>query len=253
MAGTMSGERRNHIIQQLLLNKRISAKELAEKFNVSTETIRKDLIRLEKEGLAKKGYGGAVAANAIFEVGFMEKMASHPAEKAMIAQRAAGFARPGFVILLDNGSTTYEVAKQLALLDEITVYTNSIRAAQLLADAKRRVVVLGGEIREASQAVVGGWAEKQLAEIRADVAFLGTSGFRDRGGPCVENLPESAIKKAMIAGARRTVVVADSSKADQDATVRFAAWRDIDALVSDKNFPKVEVARLGKLTEVVLA
>ncbi len=253
MATLLIEERRHRIAQQLLLDKRISAKELAQEFNVSTETIRKDLLHLEKEGIAKKGYGGAVVANELLELGFMEKAASHPAEKAAIGRRAAELVADGSVVFLDSGSTTLEVAKQLTLRKDITVFTNSLKAAQVLTDAGVRTCILGGEIKPTSKAVIGGWAERQLAEIQADIAFLGTSGFRHRDGPCIENLSESDIKKAMIARSYRTVVVADGSKASEDAMVCFAPWRDIDVLVTDAGMPEAERLRLGGMTEVVLA
>lgn len=253
MASVMTEERRNHIVQQLLLNKRISVKEIAHKFGVSTETIRKDLIRLENDGIAKKGYGGAVVASELMELGFMEKAASHPAEKAAIAQKAVEFVRDGSVVFLDSGSTAFEVARQLSLRKDIAVFTNSLKAAQVLSDARVRVCILGGEVKTTSNAVVGGWAARQLAEIKADIAFVGTSGFRDRGGPCIESLPESDIKKAMIANAYQTIVVSDSSKAREDAMVQFAAWRDVHALVTDKRLAREDASRLGKLTTVVLA
>lgn len=253
MAGTSTKERRNHIAQQLLLNKRISAKELSEGFGVSTETIRKDLIHLEKNGLAKKKYGGAIVANELLELGFMEKASSHPLEKAIIAQRAAEFADEGAVVFLDAGSTTLEVAKQLALKKNLFVFTNSLHAAQVLTDMRARVCILGGEIKNTSRAAVGGWALKQIGEVRADVAFLGTSGFDGADGPYVESLPESEIKKAMMAASRQSVLVADSSKTGVGAMIKYAEWSDFRAVVTDRNLPEASARAMRDKTEVILA
>jgi DeoR/GlpR family transcriptional regulator of sugar metabolism len=253
MAGPSTEERRHFITQHLLLAKRISARDIAEKFGVSAETVRKDLIRLEKNGLARKSYGGAVVVNESLELGFVEKAARNPSEKAAIAQKAAGFVRDGAVVFLDAGSTVLEVAKQLVLKKGIAVFTNSLKAAQALSDARVRVCIVGGEIKPTSRAAVGGWALRQLSEIRADVAFLGASGFRGRNGPCIENLPESEIKKAMVANAYQSVLVADGSKANQDAMVEYAVWRDFRAVVTDATMPKETLRRIREHTEVVVA
>lgn len=253
MPNPLTEERRNYITQQLLMNRTIKARELADKFGVSTETIRRDLLRLEETGLAKKGYGGAVIANELMEAGFVEKAVLHPMEKTAIAAKAAEFVEDGAVIFLDSGSTVFELAKHLVLKKDIVVFTNSLQAAQFLSDTKVRTHLVGGEVKTTSKAVVGGWALRQLAEIRASVAFLGTSGFKGRDGPCIESLRESEVKQAMLRNAYRAVVVADSSKAGIDAMIQYARWDDVHALVTDRNLHETVLASLLDKTNVVIA
>ena len=248
----LTQERRNKIVQKLMLDGKLNANELARIFSVSAETIRKDLIYLEKQGLAKKGYGGAVITNELLEHSFIEKSVEHPAEKAGIAQRAADMVGDGAVIILDSGSTVLKMVKFLTLKKGITVFTNSLRAAQQLSDFNIKVYLPGGEVRNTSNALVGGWATRAFGEIKADMAFMGTSGFKGRSGPCVENFPETEVKKAMIASAHKAVVLADSSKAELDAMIQFARWEDINTLITDKGIPKDHALQLERKTNLII-
>ncbi len=227
-------ERRNAIAEQLVASGKVSASELAGQYGVSMETVRKDMIWLEKNGLARKGYGGAVAATAITERTFLEKSICYKHEKARIATKAMELVQDGDVVLLDSGSTVLCVAKQLVLKQDITVFTNSLRAAQHLIDYGIKVYVLGGEVRNTSNALTGGWALRALGEIKADIAILGTSGIKGRGGPCVESLEESEIKRAMMKAAHKTAVIADASKGDCDALIQFASWEDVDFFITEE-------------------
>ena len=231
-------ERRNAIAEQLVSSGKVSASELADQYGVSMETVRKDMIWLEQNGLARKGYGGAVAATSITERTFLEKSICHKQEKARIAKKAIELVQDGDVVLLDSGSTVLSVAKQLVLKRDITVFTNSLRAAQHVIDYGMKVYVLGGEVRNTSNALIGGWALRALGEIKADIAILGTSGVKGRSGPCVESMEESEIKRAMMKAARKTAIIADASKGDCDALVQFAAWEDVDFFITEETMDK---------------
>jgi DeoR family fructose operon transcriptional repressor len=128
-----------------------------------------------------------------------------------------------------------------------------MRIAQLLSDSGARVHMLGGTVRNTSNAVVGPWAVKALAEIKAGIAFLGTSGFLQRGGPCIENYDESEVKKAMIASAGRAVLLADAGKASGSAMIQFAAWSDFDLFITDKTMAPHTLRALRNELEVALA
>lgn len=249
----LTQERRNEIAQKLLLDGKVSASALAEEYGVSAETIRKDMIYLEENGIAKKGYGGAVVATELMEPSFLEKSVKHQDKKAAIAGKAAELVADGSTVLLDNGSTVLAIAKQLILKKDITVFTNSIKVAQVLIDSGVKVYLLGGEMRHTSNAVVGSWTLRALAEIRADIAFLGTSGFMGRKGPCIENFQESDVKQAMMKSANRVIVVADSSKASSNSMIQFGTWEEMDALVTDSDIDPAVIKELEKKTEIILA
>jgi len=253
MNNTMISERRQFIETKLLAEGKIKIAELAELFNVSSETIRKDLLFLEEKGIAKKGYGGAVVVNELLEPSFKEKSSKYQDEKTSIAKAAMDFLSDGMVVLMDAGSTIYTLAKMMALKKNLTVFTNSPKSAQVLDDYKIKTYLVGGEIRNNSNALVGGWALRAIAEIKADIAILGTSGFSEREGPCVENFEECEIKKAMIKSANKVVIVGDSSKAKTHSMIEYAKWRDVDAFVTDTGLDKTTYEAIREATDVVMA
>ena len=254
MEKRLTRERRNEIAQKLITDGKISASLLSKEYGVSVETIRKDLIWLETKGIAKKSYGGAIVSTELMEQNFLEKAIKNQQEKEQIAKKAAELVHDGDIVILDSGSTVFAIAKQLTLgKKNLTVFTNSLKAAQCLADANIKTYMLGGEVRTTSYASTGSWAVRNLSEIRANIAFLGTSGFQRRGGPCIENFNESEVKNAIIRAANQVVVVADGSKAHCDAMVQFAQWEEIDTLITDEKADPQVLAVLEKKTKIILA
>ncbi len=253
MNNTMINERRQFIETKLLAEGEIKIAELADLFNVSTETIRKDLLFLEEKGIAKKGYGGAVVVNDLLEPSFKEKSSKYKDEKTKIAKAALNFLSDGMVVLMDAGSTVYTLAKMLALKKNLTVFTNSPKSSQVLDDYKIKTYLVGGEIRNNSNALVGGWAVRGISEIEADIAILGTSGFSGREGPCVENFEEAEVKKAMIKSANKTVIIGDSSKAKTHSMIEYAKWQNVDAFVTDAGLDNETYAAISRATQVVMA
>ena len=226
-------ERRSYIEKRLAAEGSIRVAELARLFDVSSETIRKDLIFLEEKGLAVKAYGGALALDGAGEPSFAEKSGKHLEEKRRIAEEALTRVESGMSLILDGGSTLFAFAQALTIKKDITVFTNGLKAAQLLDECGITTYVLGGQVRHNSNSIVGSWAMRNLREIHVDMAVLGTSGFRDRSGPCVENFIEAELKTAMTAAGNRVIVLGDSSKAKTQAVVEFAGWGDIDELITD--------------------
>ena len=252
MSNVLVDDRRQYIKKKLIAEGKIKVSELSEIFEVSSETIRKDLLFLEEKGIAKKGYGGAVVANSLIEPSFLEKYNKYIDEKNDIAKKAIEYISDGMIVLLDAGSTVYTFAKMLALKNNITVFTNSPKSAQILDDYKVKTYLVGGKIRNNSNAIVGGWAVRAIEEIRADVAILGTSGFKDRQGPCVENFEEAEVKQAMIRSANKLIVLGDSSKSKTYSMIEYAKWQDMDVLITDRNIDKKIKDELKEKVELVL-
>ncbi len=235
MGAPMMQERRSYIEKRLAAEGSIRVAELARLFSVSSETIRKDLIFLEEKGLAVKAYGGALALGGACEPSFAEKSVKHLEEKRRIAEAALSRIESGMSLILDGGSTLFVFAQALTIKKDITVFTNGLKAAQVLDEYGITTYVLGGQVRHNSNSIVGSWTMRSLKEIRVDLAILGTSGFHDRGGPCVENFIEAESKAAMIEAGNRVIVLGDSSKAQTQAVIEFADWGDIDELITDNN------------------
>lgn len=245
-------ERRNYIENKLRSEGRIGVSELSSLFDVSSETIRKDLKYLEKKGIAIKGYGGAVIANERLEPSFIEKTIKSKQEKERIAKAAVEQIEDGSILVMDAGSTVYMVAGMLGLKKEISVFTNAPKTAQILDDYKIKTYLLGGELRSNSNALVGGWTVRALNDIRADVAIMGTSGFEGREGPCVENFAEDEIKKAMIKSANKIIVVGDAKKADNSSMIKYCDWDEVDIFITDKSLPKYIQTQIQSKTKLIL-
>lgn len=252
MSNHLMQERRNYIKKRLIADGSIKVSELSSFFDVSTETIRKDLKYLEQEGVAKTEYGGAVALRGAFEPSFKIKSVTHLEQKTKIANEAIKRIESGMSLILDAGSTVFTLAKALAIRRDITVFTNGFSAAQVLDEYGITTYVLGGKIRSNSNSIVGNWALRNLREIKVDLVVLGTSGFEDRQGPCVEGFSEAAIKAAMIESANRVIVLGDASKAKKQAVVEFAKWSDVDELITDSRIEQSAVDKIREQTIVTV-
>lgn len=250
MSNGLTAERRNKLAQMLVFEGSVKVGELAEMFHVSTETIRKDLIYLESQGVARKSHGGAIAASELLERPLSEKFMEHMDLKSKVAKAALDYIEDNSVILLDSGSTTFQLAKLLALKKGITVITNSANLPPLLSGTENTVLSLGGEMRGSSMALVGLWTMNAINTVRVDVAILGSDGFSWRKGPCTPSYAEAEVKKAMMEHSKKTVVLSDSSKFQKSAIMEFCEWKDVDLLITDDGAPEDQVREIRKSTEV---
>lgn len=201
-----------------LLNEKSSIKvtELANIFNVSESTIRRDLQDMNVRGLLTRTHGGAVAAQKTnFEPTFKEKKDEQYNEKTDIGKLAASIIKDGDTIILDSGTTTIEIAKFITAKN-ITVITNSIDIAEELSEKEQiELIVTGGTLRTITRAMVGHITETALKNFRVDKAFIGVNGISLREGLTTPNFIEAQTKKAMINAANKVIVVADSTKFHQ--------------------------------------
>ncbi|GAB2505371.1 DeoR/GlpR family DNA-binding transcription regulator [Nocardia heshunensis] len=234
----MYAEERQQAIAALIGQRgRVSVIELAEQFEVTTETVRRDLAALDRLGLVRRVHGGAVPAAALtaIELGTGEREHTRAGEKDRIAKAALAFLPPtGGSVLFDAGTTTGRIAAQLPGDRELVAVTNSLPIATRLSGAAGvRLHLLGGRVRGVTQAAVGADTQRMLGDLRVDVAFIGTNALTVGHGLSTPDPDEAAVKRAMVASAHRVVVVADSSKIGREDLIRFAAIADIDVLVSD--------------------
>lgn len=210
---------RQQLTHQLLEQRGfVRVRELSERFGVSTVTARNDLQVLEERHLAHRVHGGAMPANVARGERPFEEVASRQAvEKSAIARTAAALVSSGESILIDVGTTAAAFARALVArpeLNELTVITNGIKIALDLeaADPRFSIVVTGGTLRPKQHSLVDPLAGSMLQTLQADTVFLGCNGIDPEHGVSNVNLPEAAIKRAMIGASRRCVVIADSSK-----------------------------------------
>lgn len=235
----MYAEERQHAIALLTReNGRVSVADLAKRFDVTTETVRRDLDSLATLGLVARVHGGAVPADRVHlvEAAVPVREETRSAEKVRIAHAALAYLpdRPGGTILLDAGTTTARLAEILTPGMLSTVVTNSTPIATSLATRQvADVQLLGGRVRALTLATVGAPTVEALHDLRVDVVFAGTNGFSLTHGFSTPDPSEAAVKRAMVASANRVVVLADSSKSGTDYLVSFARPDDVDVLVTD--------------------
>lgn len=241
-------ERQHEIITRARELGRVAVAELAARYEVTPETIRRDLDALAARGILSRVHGGAVPAEKLWlgEPSVTARDVSSPEEKLAIAEKAIGLLphREGLTLLIDAGTTTARLCGLLPSWVGLVV-TNSVPAAAVLSQQEGRSVwLLGGQVRGITQAVVGPLAVETLGRLRVDVAFLGTNGFSVERGFSTPDPREAAVKRAMVASAREVIVLTDSSKLGVDHLVQFASLDDVDALVTDAGLPEASLAEL---------
>lgn len=245
----MYAEERQQAMAELVAEHgRLSVSDLAERYDVTTETVRRDLSTLERMGLVRRVHGGAVPARAlaVIESALTERDQAHPAEKDRIARAALDLLPPaGGSVLLDAGSTTSRLAALLPRDHRLTVFTHGVPvAARLAALPHIELHLLPGRVRSTTQAAVGADTVAMLSRLNADVAFLGTNAVTVAQGLSTPDADEAATKRAMVHAAREVVVVSDASKIGAESLVQFASLDDVDVLVTDAEAGEADVQAL---------
>ncbi|WP_326558444.1 DeoR/GlpR family DNA-binding transcription regulator [Micromonospora sp. NBC_01796] len=228
-------ERQQEILRTARADGRVDVMALAEGMNVTAETIRRDLTVLERAGMLRRVHGGAIPVERIgFEPALAARDAVLIAEKERIAKAALAEVPEEGAIILDAGTTTARLAQLLPTDRELTVVVNSpVLAATLGTRSNLSVLLLGGRVRGKTLATVDDWALRPLAEMYVDVAFMGTNGCSAERGMTTPDPAEAAVKRAMIAAARRVVLLADHTKIGNDYLARFGTLADLDLLITD--------------------
>lgn len=262
----MFAEERQLLIADLVSSHgRVTVSELAARFTVTPETVRRDLDALEIARQLRRVHGGAVAIDklSMTEPSLEERQTQRLDEKARIA--AAAFkmipaSRTGSIIL-DAGTTTERLGDRLADWtpaspgDQLLVITNALPIAWKLSDNEAiQLHILGGRVRGLTSAIVGASTTEQLQALRPDIAFVGANGVNADFGFSTPDSVEAAVKTAIVRSARRVVALADSSKLDEEALVRFATLADVDTLITDAPPSEELAAALAAAdVEVVIA
>jgi DeoR/GlpR family transcriptional regulator of sugar metabolism len=229
----LTDERRHRILERLQVHGRVLASDLVTEFEVSPDTVRRDLRDLDEAGMLRRVHGGALPRPGDTDP-LPVRARRAPEAKAFIARRAARIVQDGQVVMLDGGTTTLEVARALPERLSATVVTNSLPIALALADHPGvEVVVVGGSLRARAGVTVGAAAVAALAAVRADVLFLGVCGLHPEIGVSVEDAEEREGKRAMIAGAAEVVGLADHDKLGTALPFVVAPLTELTTLVTD--------------------
>ncbi len=240
------GEMRQQKLKEILLREgSVRIADLKERFGVSEETVRRDLKKLESEGLARRTHGGALLAEPVHVVPpAVQRMRQNVEEKAVLADFAATLVTDGSTVMLDSGTTTLEIARRLALRS-VTVVTNDVViAAELANSAHVQLVVLGGAHQRGTSCVAGPECVEMIGRYHVDVVFLGAGGISTRQGLTTASSAEREVKRAMMQAGERVYCVADASKFGRAALVSYARVDEIDAIVTHRAISAEVVAAL---------
>jgi DeoR family transcriptional regulator, aga operon transcriptional repressor len=247
--GLLVAERRHRIVELLREHGKVTVEALAARFATSAVTIRTDLAALEADGALERTHGGALLRREDDDQPITVKQTLHHAEKVRIAKVAAGLIQDGETIILDSGTTTAEIAKQIRKLEvhSINVITNALNIASLLADVPAvRLIMPGGILRPESDSLSGHIAEAALANLQADRLFLGADGLDPEIGVMTPHLPEAQLNAKMIEISRQVIAVADSSKLMRRNISLIARVEQLHMLITDTGANPDVVAELQR-------
>ncbi len=229
--------------------------EMARQFNVSRETMRRDLDLLQSQGLLRRVHGGALPAQTGAEAGFRQRLVANAEAKQKIAELATRLFHRDDTLFIDTGTTTLMLAAALASSNRLTVITNSVGVAKLMGGSSvdHRVYVVGGEYRADTDQMLGSASVAQIEQYRADHAVF-SCGALDRDGTLMDfDLEEAMFAKAIIAQARSATLIIDSTKFDRIAIAKICDLAPISRVVTDRPPPPhyVELFRVNDVELLV--
>lgn len=230
-------ERQQEILTRARQDGRVEVKGLADTLEVTPETVRRDLTALERMGLLRRVHGGAIPVERFgIEPAVADRESRMAGQKERIAKAALDELPDGGAVILDAGTTTVRLAEMLPTDRELTVVTHGLPIAMLLATRPNVTLhLLGGLVRGRTLAAVGAWAERALGDVFADVAFLGINGVTAEQGLTTPDLAEAGVKRALVAAARRTVVLTDHTKFGRADFAHVAPLAAVDTIITDSD------------------
>ena len=232
-------ERRNKIIDKLAIKKQVLVNELSKEFKVSEVTIRNDLAYLEEKGILLRTHGGAIKRKVALEYDLTEKQKQNLSQKKRIGKKAVELIQDNDTILLDSGSTTMEVAKNLINFKNLTVITNALNIISQLKDYHNiHLIVPGGILKPQALAFHGGPAEDSFKNYYCDKFFLGVDAIDLSHGISTPTIEEAHLNKVMIKISNQVILVADSSKFGKKNLAFIAPVNIIDTIITDVEIPE---------------
>ncbi|HWQ54894.1 MAG TPA: DeoR/GlpR family DNA-binding transcription regulator [Bryobacteraceae bacterium] len=251
-------ERRRKILEVLDREGRVMVDDLVRRFKVSAVTARADLDALAERGTLVRSHGGAVrliSPSQDYPLKFKEGL--HHGEKVRIAGAAMQFIQPGFTILLDSGTTTGQIARQIRLqkIKPLTVITNALNIAMELADFQGvSLIMIGGILRHVSNSFVGPQAERMLQDLHADHCFLAVDGLDAESGLSTPDVLEAQLNALMIKVSSQVTAVADASKFGRRSLSVICAVDRVRRIITDDRITPVTLAALeARGVEVLVA
>lgn len=232
---TSTVSRRVHILQKLDTHGQVDVISLSKELGVSEVTIRNDLTRLEQKNMLIRARGGAIKIDRVgMDFTLSDKNQQHFEEKKRIGKAAAELIEDGDTIILDSGTTTMEIAKNIADVANLTVITNALNLANQLAEHQSaNVIIPGGFLRRNSLSLVGATAEESFKNYFCDKLFLAVDGLNTTHGLSTPNIEEAHLNRIMMEISKQVIVVADSSKFHKRSFAFIAPISEVDIVITD--------------------
>lgn len=251
----LAAERRNEILTQLRQEGRVIVADLSKKYDVTEETIRRDLEKIEQDGFAERTYGGAVLKeNSKDELPFLVRKRANVEAKKRIAARIGGMIEDGDRIMLDASTTALFVAKQIRQKKDITVITNSIEILLELSDVEGwRVMSTGGTLRPEALSLLGYQAERMVSEFYVDKAIISCKGIDFHKGISDFNERESGLKKQMLSSASTRILAVDGNKFGKVSFTKILDFAELDMIVTDYELDEAWLEKLEDCKVEVVA
>lgn len=228
-------ERKREILSRLASEGKVIVSDLAKEFGVTEETVRRDLEKLDSEGLAYKIYGGAVSRKSeTLDLPYSVRVAVNVEEKEIISDLVSQFVKDGDRLMLDSSSTAIYIVKKLKSKKNLTIITNSVKILLELSDKPDfTVLCTGGSLKEGSLSLTGSSAEKMISSYHVDFAICSCKGIDMSLGVTDSSEKDGQIKQAMFASADKKLLALDSGKFDNKSFVKLCDVKDLDMIVTN--------------------
>lgn len=217
---------------------KVMVDDLAQLFEVTTQTVRRDLNDLCNAGYLARIHGGAILATSVFNIGYSERRQIASEEKQSIGRAVAEMIPDGCSMFLNIGTTIEQVAAALTDKRDLVVVTNNINIVQILGSTPDiEIILTGGLVRQSDGAIVGDDAVDFIRKFKVDFAVIGASALDEDGSVTDYDIREVAVARAIVANSRRTLLACDSTKFERSAPVRICDIGDVDTFVTDRRPP----------------
>ena len=239
--------RRKRILELISEKGEVYIPALSKSFEVSEVTIRNDLKTLEEKNMLLRARGGAIRFENFvgMDQALSEKTKIHYQEKLRIGKKAASLIHESDTIVVDSGTTTAEIVKNLPNFKDLTIITNALNIANyLVGKSNIKLIIPGGILRQNSHSLIGPLAEKNLRNFYVDKAFIGVDGFDTRLGIYTPNLEEAHLNQIMIDISKEVILVTDSSKFARKSLALICSVNLIDVVVTDDGIKNEDRLRL---------
>jgi DeoR/GlpR family transcriptional regulator of sugar metabolism len=249
-------ERKNEILKELNIMGKVKVMELVDQFNVSEETIRRDLMILEEKRLLKRVYGGAIKTVFEFEEPpFTQRTTVNQEAKVKVGKKAVELISNGDVIAIDVGTTMLEFSKCIENKKDITILTNSLPVSSVLTEKLNQnkftgqILLLGGQIDPKHQSISGSLTEQMLSQFNIDKAFISAGGVSIQSGVSNYHLHETLVSRKMVEVSKQVILLTDYSKIGVETFSKVCPLEKVDVIVSEQPFPE-EWRNHSKLEEI---